>query len=77
MAYWWPTDDPYSWLNVKSPAWLLEEADRLRSQTRLTSLGVGSSSIMCACEFISVALYQGLCVLALTLKERASEVIRN
>ena len=59
---------------------LLEDADRLRSQIRLTSLGAGSSSMTCACEFISglwVAPYQGFCVLALTLKERASELIRN
>ena len=32
---------------------LLEEADRLRSQNMLTSLGAGSSSIMCACDFIA------------------------
>ena len=51
-ADWWPTDDPYSWSKVKK-SWLLEEADRLRSQIRLTSLGAGSSSIMCACELIS------------------------
>ena len=62
--------------------WLLKEADRLRSQKLLTSLGAGTSSITCACEFISglaygVAAYQGFCVLALTLKERASELIRN
>ncbi len=31
----------------------LSEADRLRSQRLLTSLGAGSSSIMCACELIS------------------------
>ena len=37
---------------VKHP-WLLEEADRLRSQRKLTFLGAGSSSITCACEFIS------------------------
>ena len=78
-AYWWPTDDPYSWSNVKK-SWLLDEADRLRSQSVLPALGAGSSSIRCACECISaygVAPYQGFCVLALTLKERASELIRN
>ena len=51
-AYWRPTDDPDSWSDVKK-SWLLEEAERLRSHRMLTCLGAGSSSIMCACEFIS------------------------
>ncbi len=37
----------------REKSWLLKEADRLRSQIMLTSLGAGSSSIACACEFIS------------------------
>ena len=37
----------------REKSWLLKEADRLRSQIMLTSLGAGSSSITCACEFIS------------------------
>ena len=37
----------------REKSWLLEEADRLRSQRMLTSFGAGSSSIACACEFIS------------------------
>ena len=48
------------YLNLQSSIslslWLLEEVDRLRSQIMLTSLGAGSSSITCACDFIS-----GLC----------------
>jgi hypothetical protein len=38
VAYWWPTDVPYSWCNVKK-SWLLREADRLRSRIMLTPLG--------------------------------------
>ena len=49
----------------RDKSWLLEEADRLRSQRMLTSLGAGSSSIACACEFISGicggALSRSLC----------------
>ncbi len=69
-------DDPYSWSNVEK-AWLLDEPDRLRCQRMRTSLGAGRSSSMCACQCIRGLLDPGLCVLALTLKERASERIRN
>jgi hypothetical protein len=78
-AYWWPTDDPYSWSNMKQ-SWLLKEADRLRFQRSLTSLGAGVlvSRVHVSSEVAyGVAPYQGLCVLALALKERASELIRN
>ena len=51
-AYWWPTDIPLL-LVKREKSWLLEEADRLRSQIMLPSLGAGSSSITCACELIS------------------------
>ena len=37
----------------REKSWLLEEADRLRSQKMLASLGAGSSSSMCVCELIS------------------------
>ena len=37
----------------REKSWLLKEADRLRTQRMLTSLGAGSSSITSACEFIS------------------------
>jgi hypothetical protein len=41
------------WAAHREKSWLLQKADRLRSQIMLTSLGAGSSSITCACEFIS------------------------
>ena len=37
----------------REKSWLLKEADGLRSEIMLTSLGAGRSSIACACEFIS------------------------
>ena len=49
-AYGWPTDDPYSWGKVKT-SWLMEEADRLRSQRLFTSSGAGSSNMAGFCEY--------------------------